>query len=267
MPFRWAELLTIEFSATRSHLNNSQHSAEAGEKFQKVVMMLKKLFERGAPVRTDEEKLSILLSSPIVDDVLRKQNEQLLKDRRRLAGEIAKIDAELNEGVAEFDRKIASAEKAFEEARQKLEEARSSLQILRCEKSGFQNQRLAVRNMLRGELRESAPMIDEFLLELKNLYFANQNLQFKEVLVEQRENRFGGKTMTFNQTDPAMSGWYEKLDKTIRAAEELKFEPDYTLFPERIEQLRAGVANPADFSPMIATVNTATGERIVEGRR
>jgi hypothetical protein len=227
--------------------------------------MLKKLFEREVPKRSDEEKMSIFLNSPIIDDLLRRQNEQLLKDRNRQAGEIAKLDAELNKGTTEFDEKITAAEVAFETARNALETARAALQALRYKKSDFQNQRMTARNVLAGELKQSAPLIDDFIHELRDLYFANQNLQFKESLLEQRDNPFGGKTKTFNQSDPLMIGWYEKLDKTIREAEALKLEPDFTTFPEIIEKLRAGIVNPEGFSPVVVTVNTLSGERVAEG--
>lgn len=201
-------------------------------------------------------RLSALLASPGVNQLLEEQAERLLEEREAHADAIRRIADEQSAKLPDFDTRLATQMAKIVELGESLANAKAEWLALDSEKRTFLNSTNFARNMHEKELRRTAPLIDDFLAELYALAGKYQNLAPSEQLVEARQNNQGTvrREVYYTDAESALS-WQSDLTEIIRAAEALKLNPDFRRFPDRIAKLRSLVADPGKFEMKVKTVD------------
>ncbi len=233
--------------------------------------MIKKALGRlglSAPALSNEQKIASFLSSPVVADILQKQDADLLSNRQRHAGELAKLREITIGQLPDLDARVAKDQAAFLKAQSELSEAQTNLRRSYAEKASFLAQSTARQAAYEGELRASAPFLDQAILALTDLLYKNQNIKVSESGAEKKFNTFGveqDQKITTNAL--AARTWYSDVGEAIRELDAMKLDPDHTRFPARIEEIMAKIHDPDNLPTNIITIEADSGKQTVRRGR
>ncbi len=202
----------------------------------------------GKPINIDEERLLALLGNPEVEKQLQAERTRLLSERHRHADEVSKLEADLLRRLPEYDARLAALRDQIDKIEKQRFELRERYCELDYEKSVFFHHSMHSKRVHENELNISAPLVDEFISEIIDLWERNQNVAPSEAVLSSKIDMTGQTKRVTVETDaPAANSWQIQMGNVISAARAMKLEPDFRTFPERLAKLRELIADPRNF--------------------